>query len=77
MKAYLNSSLNASGRGRRGQVVLEYILLLIISVTMAFIITRLMVGRDEGNAGFVIVTWQRLLTEIGQDRPDATRTDQP
>jgi hypothetical protein len=77
MKTYRRSSLKASGRGRRGQVVLEYILLLIISVTMAFIITRMMVGRDEGNSGFVIVTWQNLLTEIGQDRPDATRTDQP
>lgn len=67
------SSLNANRPGERGQVVVEYVLLLIVSVTIAFAITRLMVGRDPGNPGFVISTWQAIVAEIGSDHPDDIR----
>lgn len=67
------SSLKANRPRERGQVVVEYVLLLIVSVTIAFVITRLMVGRDPGNPGFVISTWQAIVEEIGSDRADDIR----
>ncbi|MBK7890583.1 MAG: hypothetical protein IPJ84_06985 [Bdellovibrionales bacterium] len=53
--------------------MVEYVLLLIVSVTIAFVITRLMVGRDLGNPGFVRSTWQAIVEEIGADHADDIR----
>jgi hypothetical protein len=50
--------------------VVEYVLLLVASVTLALIITRAMVGRNEGNPGFVISAWQAIVDEIGRDHAD-------
>lgn len=66
-------SHDGSLRSDRGQVVVEYVLLLIVSVTLAFIIAKFMVGRDPGNPGFVIKTWQGIVQEIGRDRADDIR----
>ncbi len=66
----LNSSQNGTRLGERGQVVVEYVLLLITSVIVAMLITRLMVGRDPGNPGFVISAWQAIIDEVGRDFAD-------
>ncbi len=63
----------ASRLDERGQVVVEYILLLVISVTLALLITRVMVGRDPGNPGFVISAWNAMVQEIGDDKADDIR----
>lgn len=64
------SSRYGSRLGERGQVVVEYVLLLVASVTLALLITRLMVGRDPGNPGFVISAWNAMVKEIGSDNAD-------
>ncbi len=64
---------HASRLDERGQVVVEYILLLVISVTLALLITRVMVGRDPGNPGFVISAWNAMVLEIGDDKADDIR----
>ena len=66
-------SIHGTVRSQAGQVVVEYVLLLIVSVSLAFLITKLMVGRDPGNPGFVIKTWQGIVEEIGKDRADDIR----
>lgn len=66
----LNSSQDGTRLGERGQVVVEYVLLLISSVIVAMLITRLMVGRDPGNPGFVISAWQAIVDEVGRDFAD-------
>ena len=68
-----NPSRYGSHLGERGQVVVEYVLLLVASVIMAMLITRLMVGRDPGNPGFVISAWNAVVEEIGADKPDDIR----
>lgn len=70
----LNSSQNGTRLGERGQVVVEYVLLLISSVIVAMLITRFMVGRDPGNPGFVISAWQAIVDEIGRDYADDLST---
>lgn len=67
------TSGHGSRLGERGQVVVEYVLLLVASVTLAMLITRLMVGRDPGNPGFVISAWNTIVEEIGADKPDDIR----
>ncbi len=62
--------IHGNGLGERGQVVVEYVLLLVASVTVALLITRLMVGRDPGNPGFVISAWNQIVQEIGADKAD-------
>lgn len=65
-----STSKYANRLGQRGQVVVEYVLLLVASVTVAFLITRLMVSRDPDNPGFVIAAWQAIVKEIAADKPD-------
>ena len=68
-----STSSKVTRLGERGQVVVEYVLLLIASVTIAMLITKLMVGRDPGNPGFVISAWQAIIDEIGADKADDIR----
>lgn len=51
----------------RGQVVVEYVLLLIASVAIATVITKLMVSRDPDNAGFLVDKWNQIQKVIGDD----------
>ena len=50
-----------------GQIVIEYVLLLIIAVGVALIITNTMVSRSPDNPGFLIVKWRALIDTIGTD----------
>jgi hypothetical protein len=66
-----NSSDKERARQKQaGQIVVEYILLLVVAVSIAILITRTMIGRDDGNEGFVIQAWQSLIEQIGADKPD-------
>lgn len=70
LKNQSRSFQNFNLRSQSGQVVVEYVLLLIVSVTLAFLITRTMVGSDVSNPGFVLKTWRAIITQIGKDKAD-------
>ena len=53
-----------------GQIVLEYILLLVAGVGMAALVTSTMISRNEQNPGFLIVKWMKIIQEIGKDQTD-------
>ncbi|MGE0763422.1 MAG: hypothetical protein AB7N80_09090 [Bdellovibrionales bacterium] len=53
-----------------GQVVVEYTLLLVVGVMIAFTITTLMVSRDQNSPGFLIVKWSAIIMTIGADTAD-------
>lgn len=57
-------------RNKRGQVVVEYVLLLVIAVAMAALITRELVSRDEDSPGILVQKWDAILKTIGEDLPD-------
>lgn len=57
-------------RNQRGQIVLEYVLLLVIGVMVAAIITRTMVSRSPETPGFLIVKWTEIIRTVGEDYPD-------
>ena len=60
----------AGALGQSGQIVVEYLLLLVVAVGLATLITKTMISRDEGNPGFVLSAWRDLVTAIGADKAD-------
>jgi len=59
-------------RNRRGQVIVEYVLLLVIAVAIAALITRELVKRDPDNPGILTDKWNQILKTIGDDLPENT-----
>lgn len=66
----LRSSHQPTRRGQSGQIVVEYVLLLVIGVGVATLITSRMVSRNPNSPGFLIVKWTQILQAIGNDTPD-------
>ena len=46
---------------------MEYVLLLVVGVSIAAVITSLVVNRDPENPGFLIAKWRQLIELIGTD----------
>ena len=61
----------------RGQIIVEYVLLLVIAVGAATLIVSQLVSRDPDEPGIIIGKWQQILTVIGQDLPDDVTPEQP
>jgi hypothetical protein len=53
-----------------GQIVVEYILLLVVAVALAALITSKMVSRNPSNEGFLIQAWDGMIKAIGADTAD-------
>jgi hypothetical protein len=74
------SSFEASSKaGRRqsesGQIIVEYVLLLVIAIGLATILTRALVSRTQGDEGIVIRAWEEMLNQIAADHPDDIKRD--
>ena len=61
-------------RNRSGQILVEYILLLLIAVSCATILTTALVGRrgSEDESGILIKNWNKIIRIIGNDLPDCS-----
>lgn len=55
---------------RRGQIVVEYILLLLVAVTVAAVLIRGLASRSESDPGIIVERWLKVQEEIGSDLPD-------
>jgi Flp pilus assembly pilin Flp len=64
------SRKNRSGNRESGQIVVEYVLLLVVAVSLATLITRTMISQSQGQTGFVITFWQQIIDQIGSDKAD-------
>lgn len=53
-----------------GQIVVEYVLLLVIGVSIAMIITSTMVSRNPDSPGFLVKKWIDIIRTIGADTSD-------
>jgi hypothetical protein len=56
--------------GQSGQIVVEYVLLLVIAVIVAALITKTMISPNPDNPGFVLTAWKNVVEAIGADKPD-------
>lgn len=66
----MNSHKHPILRNQKGQIVLEYVLLLIIAVAVATLITGMMVSRNPDAPGFLIQKWAGIINTIGKDTAD-------
>lgn len=57
-------------RQNKGQIIVEYILLVVVVVIAAVLLSKLLVGRSDGDAGIIITKWSQLLQMIGADVGD-------
>lgn len=57
-------------KNQRGQIVVEYVLLLIVTVALASLIVAQIAKRDPDNPGLVVGRWHQLLQFIGSDLPE-------
>ena len=53
-----------------GQIIIEYVLLLVIAVIVAAMVARIMVKNSGTDPGIVPQAWARILKEIGKDKAD-------
>lgn len=54
----------------RGQVIVEYVLLILISVSIAALVIRQLGSRNPEQPGLIIVKWQEVLQAVAKDLPD-------
>jgi hypothetical protein len=52
---------------QRGQIVFEFVLLLVVSITIATMVSKRLVNRDPEEPGFLIAAWGRISQSIGSD----------
>lgn len=71
-----NSSPQISLRRQGGQIIVEYLLLLVVGVSVAVLITSTMVSRNPDNPGFLIQKWMSIVTTIGKDTADDVTSQQ-
>ncbi len=68
--AYGCSSKNISSGASRGQIVVEYVLLLVVGVSIAALITTTVVSRNPDSPGFLVQKWVDMIKLIGEDTAD-------
>ena len=66
----LRVSPKSETQRQRGQVIIEYILLLIVAMGLATIIMKSIVKRDPNEAGFLMERWQAMIDQIAKDDPN-------
>jgi uncharacterized protein (UPF0333 family) len=59
----------------KGQVLIEYILLMVIVISCASILMRALVSRQSGRQGMVIRVWDDIIRTLGNDMPDCRQTN--
>jgi hypothetical protein len=59
-----------SKRQDTGQIVVEYVLLMIVAVALSALVMRSCVSRQEDQAGMIIQLWDTMVRTIGADTAD-------
>lgn len=54
----------------RGQIVVEYVLLLVIAVSLSALLVKQLASRSSDNPGILVSKWQSILDTIAKDVPD-------
>ena|GEM_PF-746963 len=57
-------------RSRKGQVVLEYVLLMVLMAGLGAFIVRSFVSRNADEPGILVTKWDSILKVIAEDNPE-------
>ena len=60
-------------KSKAGQVLVEYLLLMVIGVGCATLLTKQLVNREPGKSGLIITAWNKILINVGKDLPDCAK----
>ncbi len=58
-----------------GQVLVEYLLLMVIAIGISTMLTKKLISRSDSETGIIVDAWDRILTQIGRDVPDCEKPD--
>lgn len=58
-----------------GQVLVEYLLLMVITIGISTVLTKKLISRSNSDTGIIVDAWDRILTQIGRDVPDCENPD--
>ncbi|WP_413586859.1 hypothetical protein [Bdellovibrio sp. HCB274] len=58
---------------KRGQIVVEYVLLLVIATGVAALLVSQLVSRNADDPGALTAKWQSILNAVGSDVPDSNK----
>ena len=54
----------------KGQILVEYLLLMVIAIGCATLLTKKLIDRSDANPGMIIKAWNGILQNISNDLPD-------
>lgn len=54
-----------------GQVLIEYLLLMLVTIAIAAIFVRTLVSRNPDDSGALLRRWDAVNKQIGTDNPEA------
>lgn len=57
--------------GQCGQIAIEYVLILVVAVTIAVTLSKGLVSRDPQDPGLIIKSWANILRTVGKDLADS------
>ena len=57
---------------QRGQILVEYLLLMVIAVACSTILTKQLIDRGS-NPGIIIKNWNSILKTLANDVPDCSK----
>ncbi len=57
-------------KNKSGQVLVEYLLLMVIGIGCVTLLTKQLVDRNSADPGMIIKAWDGILKNIGEDIPD-------
>ncbi|MEN0059097.1 MAG: hypothetical protein AAGB31_09695 [Bdellovibrio sp.] len=57
-------------KNQKGQIVVEYVLLLVIAVSVSALLMSQLVSRNTEEPGVLVSKWHSILQVIGSDTPD-------
>ncbi|MNJ96644.1 hypothetical protein D3C87_143730 [compost metagenome] len=60
----------SSLKNSKGQIVVEYVLLLVIAVSIAALLVNQLASRGD-EPGVIVAKWYSILKTVGDDNPDA------
>lgn len=55
---------------QKGQIVVEYVLLLVVAVSISALLVSELVSRNPEDPGILVSKWHAILKVVGDDVPD-------
>lgn len=62
--------ISSQVKNNKGQVLIEYLLLMVITIGIATLLTNSLISRSEASPGIIINAWNSILKNISNDLPD-------